>query len=74
MQDSTGWGHVPSAKLELGRSQRDGGGGNQGQIPVVYSPSLCQLLHKSEQITPAGISRDVDVMSVGMGSSLWCSL
>lgn len=45
-------------------------GGNQGQIPVVYSRSLCQLLRKSEQMPPTGISRkDVHVMSVGMDLS-----
>lgn len=41
--------------------------GNQGQIPAVYSRSLCQLLRKSERTPPAGCQREVDVMSVGMG-------
>lgn len=50
----TGWGRVPPAKLEPCRPQR----GNQGQIPAVYSRSLCQLLRKSEQMPPAGISRE----------------
>lgn len=42
-------GTCPPAKPELQS--------NQGQIPAVYSRSLCQLLRKSEQMPPTGISR-----------------
>lgn len=51
------WEHVPPPPVRRG---------NQGQIPAVYSRSLCQLLRKSERTPPAGCQREVDVMSVGM--------